>query len=162
MVAAAGIAIDLAVNGAGGNQPGSSAGGSGRSPGASSSSPSTQADSPALPSSYVGRWNGTLQDLGGLEGDQTADLTLSGGTVGTVVGTASYPAIGCTYDFRLVSLRAGVATIFEDVQSGLCISEYVVLTPDGQGLKDDVYNGDPAQGGHLSFTGRLSRVSSFG
>jgi hypothetical protein len=73
------------------------------------------------------------------------------------VGTVSYPNIGCTYDFHLVSAQPDRVTLFEQVTSGLCQSEYVVLTPAGSGITENVFAGPPS-GGQPDFAGRLSRV----
>jgi hypothetical protein len=110
-----------------------------------------------VPGAYVGRWQGTLADNTGLEGPQDANLTITGGGMNSVVGTVSYPNIGCTYDFRLVSAQPDRVTLYEQVTSGLCQSEYVVLTPAGSGITESVYAGAPS-GGQPDFAGRLSRV----
>jgi tRNA A-37 threonylcarbamoyl transferase component Bud32 len=110
-----------------------------------------------VPGAYVGRWQGTLADNTGLEGSQGADLTITGGGMNSVVGTVSYPNIGCTYDFRLVSAQPDRVTLYEQVTSGLCQSEYVVLTPAGSGITENVFAGPPS-GGQPDFAGRLSRV----
>jgi tRNA A-37 threonylcarbamoyl transferase component Bud32 len=111
-----------------------------------------------LPSTYLGRWHGTLADNTGLEGPQAANLTMTGGAVHSVVGTVSYPNVGCTYDFRLVSVQPDKVTIYEEVQSGPCISANVVLAPAGSGISENVYTGAPSRG-HPDFSGQLSRVS---
>ena len=110
-----------------------------------------------MPSTYLGRWQGTLADNTGLEGPQAADLTITGGAVNSVVGTVSYPNVGCTYDFRLVSARPDKVTLYEQVQSGPCISEYVVLAPAGSGITENVYPDLPS-GGQPDFSGQLSRI----
>lgn len=149
IAAAAGLSVDLAVS----SSPGHPAAQAGGGPA-------------ALPARYTGRWHGTLRNLnsglGALEGNQAADLTLSGGTAGTVIGTASYPDVGCQYKFRLLSVRAHAVTIFEMVDTGVCVSEYLVLTPGGGGLDATVYASDPAQGGPPSFSGHLTRAGSRG
>jgi hypothetical protein len=110
-----------------------------------------------MPGTYLGRWQGTLVDHTGLEGPQAADLTISGGAVNSVVGTVSYPNVGCTYDFRLVSVQPDKVTLYEQVQSGLCISEYVVLAPAGSGITENVY-ASPPSGGQPDFLGQLSHI----
>jgi hypothetical protein len=112
----------------------------------------------AVPSTYVGHWQGTLADNTGLEGPQAADLTITGGPVNSVVGAVSYPNIGCTYDVRLVSTQPDEVTLYEQVKSGLCESEYVVLAPAGSGITENVYAGPPS-GGRPDFAGPLSRAS---
>jgi hypothetical protein len=111
----------------------------------------------AVPGTYLGRWQGTLADNTGLEGPQAADLTITGGAVNSVVGTVSYPSIGCTYDFRLVSAQPDRVTLYEQVQSGPCESEYVVLAPAGSGITENVYPGPPS-GAQPQFAGELART----
>ena len=120
--------------------------------------PSAGSEGGAVPSAYLGHWKGTLADNTGLEGPQAADLTITGGETNSVVGTASYPNVGCTYDFHLVSAQPDQVTFYEQVQSGLCESEYVVLAPAGSGIAENVYAGPPS-GGHPDFSGQLSRIS---
>jgi hypothetical protein len=112
----------------------------------------------AVPKAYLGRWRGTLADNTGLEGPQAADLTISGGAVNSVVGSVSYPNIGCSYDLTLISAQPDRVTLYERVQSGLCESEYVVLAPAGGGISENVYPGPPS-GGRPDFAGQLSRAS---
>jgi tRNA A-37 threonylcarbamoyl transferase component Bud32 len=133
------------------------------STGTASASPVSTANTPAgsaggsVPKAYLGRWQGTLTDNTGLEGPQAAQLSITGGPVNSVVGSVSYPTIGCTYEFHLVSAQAGQVTLFERVQSGLCVSEYVVLAPGGGGLTESVYPAPPS-GGRPDFFGHLSRT----
>ena len=112
----------------------------------------------AVPGAYVGHWQGTLADNTGLEGPQAADLTITGGPVNSVVGAVSYPNIGCTYDVRLISTQPDQVTLYEQVKSGPCESEYVVLAPAGSGITENVYAGPPS-GGRPDFAGPLSRAS---
>jgi hypothetical protein len=100
-------------------------------------------------------------DNGGSEGTQTANLTINGGRIGTTVGTASYPNIGCTYDFRLVSSQINEVTIYEEIRTGPCISAYVVLVSVGNKLEEDVYDGTPSSQDQPYFTGQLWQVKSF-
>ena len=111
-----------------------------------------------VPSAYVGHWQGTLADNTGLEGPQAADLTIAGGPVNSVVGAVSYPNIGCRYDVRLVSAQPDQVTLYEQVKSGLCESEYVVLAPAGSGITENVYAGPPS-GGRPDFAGPLTRAN---
>ena len=142
-------------------KPSTAAGSAAASP--TAPGPSAVVDSSAgpagavVPSAYVGHWQGTLADHTGLEGPQAADLTITGGGMNSVVGTVSYPNIGCTYDFHLVSAQPDRVTLFEQVTSGLCQSEYVVLTPAGSAITENVFEGPPS-GGQPDFAGRLSRV----
>jgi hypothetical protein len=82
---------------------------------------------------------------------------ITGGQVNSVVGTVSYPNVGCTYNFRLVSAQPDKVTFYEQVQSGLCQSEFVVLAPSGGGITENVYAGPPS-GGRPDFSGELARV----
>jgi hypothetical protein len=54
-----------------------------------------------LPADYLGTWAGT-----GVQADQGVEwevvLTLSGGSIGTVVGTSSYPELGCEGTLTLI------------------------------------------------------------
>ena len=121
------------------------------------SAPSTGPGAGAVPAAYLGHWKGTLADNTGLEGPQAADLTITGGGVDSVVGTVSYPNVGCTYSFRLVSAQPDQVTFYEQVQAGLCESEYVVLAPAGGGITENVYPGPPS-GGRPDFSGQLARA----
>ncbi len=85
-------------------------------------------------------------------------VTITGGPVNSVVGAVSYPNIGCTYDVRLISAQPDQVTLYEQVKSGLCESEYVVLAPAGGGITENVYAGPPS-GGRPDFAGPLSRAS---
>jgi hypothetical protein len=163
--AAAVIAVTVPHSGSPGapsaGKPSAAAGSAAASP--TAPGPSAVVDSSAgpagavVPSAFVGRWQGTLADHTGLEGPQAADLTITGGGMNSVVGTVSYPNIGCTYDFHLVSAQPDRVTLFEQVTSGLCQSEYVVLTPAGSGITENVFAGPPS-GGLPDFAGQLSRV----
>jgi hypothetical protein len=123
--------------------------------------PATSAGASAgggLPSAYLGQWQGTLADNIGLEGPQPAHLTIANGTVNSVVGSASYPNVGCTYSLQLTEAQAGKVTMHEQVQSGPCVADWVVLTPDGSGLAENVYSVSISQG-RPDFSGHISRAS---
>nr|MDT0665754.1 hypothetical protein [Micromonospora sp. DSM 115978] len=47
-----------------------------------------------VPEDFHGRWEGAVDQTDSFAFDVTMDLR--GGTVGTVVGTAEYPSLGCT------------------------------------------------------------------
>jgi tRNA A-37 threonylcarbamoyl transferase component Bud32 len=111
-----------------------------------------------VPSAYLGKWQGTLADNIGLEGPQAAQLTIANGAVNSVVGSASYPNVGCTYSLQLIEAQAGKVTLHEQVQSGPCVADWVVLTPDGSGLKENVYSVSISQG-RPDFSGHISRAS---
>jgi tRNA A-37 threonylcarbamoyl transferase component Bud32 len=111
-----------------------------------------------VPSAYLGRWQGTLADNIGLEGPQAAQLTITNGAVNSVVGSASYPNVGCTYSLQLSEAQAGKVTLHEEVQSGPCVADWVVLTPDASGLTETVYSVSMSQG-RPDFSGHIARAS---
>lgn len=171
LVAAVAVALTVLQPGSANSPSGQSATSRAASPPASSTAgqsttaavQSTTSASPPVassevPNAYLGKWQGTLTDNTGLEGPQAAQLSITGGAVNSTVGTASYPNVGCTYSFRLYSVQANQITLYEEIQSGPCESEYVVLTPDSGSLTDDVYlalySGTPPE-----FSGKLSRTS---
>jgi hypothetical protein len=117
--------------------------------------PSVAAADGSVPKAYLGNWHGTLADYTGMEGPQTTDLTLAGGALNAVVGTVSYPDVGCGYDLRLVSAAATRVELYEQVTSGACVSEYVLLAPAGGTISESVYPGPP--GGQPDFAGTLSK-----
>ena len=112
----------------------------------------------SLPKAYLGRWQGTLADNFGLEGPQAAQLTITNGAVNSVVGSASYPNVGCTYSLQLSEAQAGKVTLREQVQAGPCVADWVVLTPDASGLTESVYSVSLSQG-RPDFFGHISRAS---
>lgn len=109
-----------------------------------------------MPASFVGRWAGTLTDNTGVEGPQAAQLTLAGGEVNTLAGTVSYPNVGCGYSLRLISAAANQVQLFEEIQSGPCISEYVTLTRSDIGITESVYASQPS-GQQPDFYGTLTK-----
>jgi len=131
---------------------------------AATSSPVADSTAPAatatgsMPSAYLGRWQGTLADNVGLEGPQAAKLSITNGAVNSVVGSASYPNVGCTYSLQLSDVQASKVTLHEQVQSGPCVADWVVLTPDGSGLTETVYAVSLSQG-RPDFSGHISRAS---
>jgi len=139
-----------------GDPPASSAPASTAAAAAAPTAPASTAPASTVPAAYLGQWHGTLADNTGLEGPQAADLTLAGGAVGSVVGTVSYPTVGCGYDLRLLSATASQVELYEQVTSGSCISEYVVLATTGGGLSENVYQ-TPPNGGQPDFAGSLTK-----
>lgn len=131
---------------------------------AATSSPVADSTAPAaastgsLPSAYLGRRQGTLADNVGLEGPQAAQLSITNGAVNSVVGSASYPNVGCTYSLRLFKVLANRVTLHEQVKSGPCVADWVVLTPDDSGLTETVYAVSLSQG-RSDFSGQISRAS---
>lgn len=110
----------------------------------------------AVPAAFLGHWTGTLTDNTGVEGPQPADLRLASGAVNSVAGTVSYPNVGCGYNLRLLSSAANQAELYEEVQSGPCISEYVMLTRSGTGITESVYASQP-NGQQPDFNGQLTK-----
>jgi hypothetical protein len=109
-----------------------------------------------VPAAYLGQWHGTLADNTHLQGPQAASLAMAGGAVNSVVGTVSYSTVGCGYDLRLVSATGTRVELYEQVTSGLCYSEYVVLAPASGGLSESVYQGPPDDGAP-DFAGTLAK-----
>jgi hypothetical protein len=105
---------------------------------------------------FLGNWTGTLTDNTGVEGPQAAHLTLTGGGLNSVVGTVNYPDVGCGYNLRLISSAANEVQLYEEVQSGPCISEYVTLSRSGIGMTESVYASRPS-GQQPDFYGRLTK-----
>ena len=78
-----------------------------------------EADEPmaSLPAEYLGTWEGTgVQVNPAAEWPMVVDLT--GGGVGEVVGTISYPSLGCGGDFVLRSAGGGAVEVTEDITVG--------------------------------------------
>jgi hypothetical protein len=127
---------------------------------ASSGGPSEQ----AVPTGFLGNWTGTLTDNTGLEGPQATSLTLTGGAVNSVVGTVNYPNVGCRYNLRLISISSAAHAIelYEEIQSGLCMSEYVTLAHVGTGLTESVYASQPVDGQQPQFSGELTQGTAAG
>jgi hypothetical protein len=61
-----------------------------------------------VPDGFHGRWEGSVDQADSFSFDVTVDL--HGGPVGTVVGVAEYPSLGCSTELLLVSVAD--ATIF--------------------------------------------------
>jgi len=74
------------------------------SSGPASSGPASGSALSAVPAAYLGHWRGTITENNGLQGPQTADLKLTGGSVNAIVGTSSYTSGSCAYNLRLVQL----------------------------------------------------------
>ncbi len=109
-----------------------------------------------MPARFLGNWTGTLTDNTGVEGPQAVRLTLAGGEVGTLVGTVSYPNVGCGYALRLTQEAENQLQLDEEIQSGPCISEYVTLTQSATGLTESVYASTPS-GQQPDFYGTLTK-----
>jgi len=66
-------------------------------------SPSSTPATAVLPAAFVGRWSGDLDQTNGPK-VATVDLQLYAGALGSLVGTSSYPKLGCSGELRLVSV----------------------------------------------------------
>jgi hypothetical protein len=76
--------------------------------------------------------------------------------VSTLVGTVSYPNVGCGYSLRLDQAAENQLQLYEEIQSGPCISEYVTLTLSDAGLTESVYASTP-YGQQPDFYGTLTK-----
>jgi hypothetical protein len=168
----AAIAVTL-LHGSGGNAAatsGVSAGasksiltGTGGTPASSAPASSAPASSPPadgstlsmVPAAYLGHWRGTIIENNGLQGPQTADLKLTGGSVNAIVGTSSYTSGSCTYNLRLVSLNATQVELHEEVTAGACEPDYAIVAVQGGKLTENVYVLSPDD--PPDFTGTLSK-----
>jgi serine/threonine protein kinase len=113
----------------------------------------------AVPAGFLGTWTGTVTPSTrfSFEGPQATNLTLTGGAVNSIVGTDDYLNIGCHYNLRLLSISSAAHEIelYEEIQSGPCISEYETLAHVGTGLTESVYQGEP-NGQQPDFYGELT------
>jgi tRNA A-37 threonylcarbamoyl transferase component Bud32 len=104
-----------------------------------SSAPASGSALSVVPATYLGHWRGTLTENYGLQGPQTADLKLTGGSVNAIVGTSSYTSGGCTYNLRLVSSSTTQVELHEEVTAGACEPDYAIVTVKDGKLTEDVY-----------------------
>jgi hypothetical protein len=109
-----------------------------------------------IPAAYLGQWRGTITDNNGLEGPQTADLKLTGGSVNAIVGTSSYTSGPCAYNLRLVSLTTTQVELHEEVTAGACEADYAIVTVKDGKLTENVYDISP--GGPPDQTGTLTKT----
>jgi serine/threonine protein kinase len=109
----------------------------------------------AVPQAYLGHWRGTLTENNGLQGPQTADLKLTGGSVNAIVGTSSYTSGGCAYNLRLVSAGKTKVELHEEVTAGVCEPDYAIVTVKDGKLTENVYVFSP--GDPPDFTGTLKK-----
>jgi len=113
-----------------------------------------------VPTGFLGNWTGTLTPSSNFsfEGPQATSLTLTGGAVNSVVGTVYYPNVGCHYNLRLISISSALHAIelYEEIQSGICMSEYVTIAHSGTGLTESVYQSQP-NGQQPDFYGELTK-----
>jgi len=92
-----------------------------------------------IPVAYVGHWNGKVTENNGLQGPQTADLNITGGSVNTTVGTSSYTSGPCTYNLVLVSAGADQLTLEEDPTSSGCTTDHATVTVKDGKLTENIY-----------------------
>ena len=111
----------------------------------------------AVPQAYLGHWSGTITDNNGIEGPQTADLKITGGAPGSIVGTASYTYGPCAYNLLLVSSSGSGVELQEQVTSGQCLSDYTIVKLKAGKLTQAIYLTSPT--GPPGFTGTLARTS---
>src|SRR6185437_15796268 len=82
--------------------------------------PAEAATGPVLPQDFLGTWSGTgVQPDLNLKWDVV--LTLNGGETGTVVGTSSYPGLGCEGTLTLLDFDTTYppyATLAETIVTG--------------------------------------------
>ena len=168
VAAAAVIAVTL-LHGSGGNEKattGASAAaslsastGTGGTPARSAPASSTPASGSALsvvPAAYLGHWRGTLTENNGLQGPQTADLKLTGGSVNAIVGSSSYTSGGCAYNLRLISSSTTQVELHEEVTAGACEPDYAIIAVKDGKLTENVYVISPDY--PPDFTGTLTKI----
>ena len=120
-----------------------------------SSAPASGPALSALPTAYLGHWRGTLIENHGLQGPQTADLRLTGGSVNAIVGTSSYTSGPCAYNLRLVSSNATQVELHEEVTAGACEADYAIVAVKDGKLTENVYVLSPSD--PPDFTGTLAK-----
>jgi hypothetical protein len=103
------------------------------------SAPASHSALSAVPAAYLGHWRGTLTENHGLQGPQTADLKLTGGSVNAIVGTSSYTNGSCTYNLRLDSSNATQVELHEEVTAGACEPDYAIVAVKDGKLTENVY-----------------------
>jgi eukaryotic-like serine/threonine-protein kinase len=116
------LAIALWASGIGGNS-------NNPSPTASALPPSVSTLAPAanlhavVPASYVGVWKGTLSQAQIL--DYPVILTIRAGKGGSVVGSTSYPTLGCDASLTLLDTSSTSMTLDEETTSngGPCAAQ---------------------------------------
>jgi tRNA A-37 threonylcarbamoyl transferase component Bud32 len=120
-----------------------------------SSAPASGSALSAVPSAYLGHWRGTITEDNGLQGPQTADLKLTGGSVNAIVGTSSYTSGGCAYNLRLVSSDTTQVELHEEVTAGACEPDYAIVAVKDGKLTENIYVISPDD--PPDFTGTLAK-----
>ena len=120
-----------------------------------SSAPAGGSALSAVPAAYLGHWRGTITENNGLQGPQTANLKLTGGSVNAIVGTSSYTSGSCTYNLRLVSLNTTQVELHEEVTGGACEPDYAFVALKHGKLTENVYVLSPDD--PPDFTGTLTK-----
>ena len=168
VAAAAVIAVTLlhgsggkgtATTGASGAASLSASTGTGDTPASSAPASSAPASGSALsvvPAAYLGHWRGTLTENNGLQGPQTADLKLTGGSVNAIVGSSSYTSGGCAYNLRLISSNTTQVELHEEVTAGACEPDYAIIAVKDGKLTENVYVISPDY--PPDFTGTLRKI----
>jgi tRNA A-37 threonylcarbamoyl transferase component Bud32 len=174
VVAAAAVIAVILLHGSGGNGTATSGASAGASESAvtapASSAPASSAPASSAPASlaptggsalsvvpaaYVGHWRGTITENNGLQGPQTADLKLTGGSLNAIVGTSSYTSGSCTYNLRLVSANTTQVELHEEVTGGACEPDYAIVAVKDGKLTENVYVLSPDD--PPDFTGTLAK-----
>ncbi|OHV32080.1 hypothetical protein BCD49_30925 [Pseudofrankia sp. EUN1h] len=110
-------------------------------PGATPSAPGTPTPSaPAsagpnqLPAAMRGTWSGSVRQQGTNTVQYNVTITLTGGAVGSVVGTSSYPTVPCSGDL-LLSATGTTVQVSEHITIGQsdCFDTTLFLALDGSG-----------------------------
>ncbi len=85
-----------------------------------------QIDSPAseVPSGYVGVWRGWGESLS-FQSQWSILIAISGGKIGSVVGTFAYPSLSCGGELILTRVNADSIEVFEkyDFGTGSCVAD---------------------------------------
>lgn len=109
----------------------------------------------AMPIEFSGRWVGVVAQTDA--GTWTADLTLRGGSVNSVIGTSSYPTLNCNGTVTLLGVEDELIhvmeTITEDSEDTCADRVPITLAGASDGILD-YRNSDTGFG---DFHGRLSR-----
>jgi serine/threonine protein kinase len=121
-----------------------------------SSAPASGSAPSVVPAAYLGHWRGTLTENNGLQGPQTADLKLTGGSVNAIVGSSSYTSGGCAYKLRLISSTTTQVELHEEVTAGACEPDYAIIAVKDGKLTENVYVISPDY--PPDFTGTLRKI----
>lgn len=114
-------------------------------------------DQGVLPDNYKGVWRGSAVQVNP-NTSWTISLSLADGRVGTLVGSAGYPSIGCGAELNLQSVNADSIELLEDVTYGPCWDQGIItLTPN----PDSTLHYEWRSPDGISYaTGSISKVST--